>query len=196
MPGRWLGMLEPAREPATWETDRDEPDFAQAEQRRVFRPDDAYLSAQAGVFVPGGDFRDLDNGRRAQLIMGRDLVPSVSVEAEVGYLDTEGQFRGSRFETWALPAFVNWRFRLPIPLVRPYIGAGAGFLYADYEFAGVASETEYLFAWNAFGGVEIEIGSVGFGAEYKFVQSEEADETAEVFNYEGQCLTAFVSIRF
>jgi hypothetical protein len=197
LPCGLVARFEPAPPEAGWAPDIGEPEFPQgAPQGRTYRSDDAYVSAMAGVFVPGGDLRDLDNGRRAQLVIGRDLVPSVSVELEAGYLDTEGQFRGSEFTTYALPVFVNWRFRLPIPIVRPYIGAGAGFFYADYEFVGVASTTEYLFAWNAFGGVEVEIGSVAFGAEYQFVQSEDADETAEIFNYEGQCLTAFVSLRF
>lgn len=161
-----------------------------------YRSDDAYLAVMAGVFVPGGDLRDCDDGRRAELILGRDLVPGASVEAEIGYLDTEGFFRNRDFTMWALPAFVNWRFRLPVPIVRPYIGAGIGFFYADYEFVGLKSTTEYLLAWNAFGGVEVEIGSFALGAEYKFLQAEESDETPELFSIEGQSLTAFLSLRF
>lgn len=160
------------------------------------RTDNAYLAAKVGMFAPGGDLGDLDDGVAADLTMGRDLLPAVSVEAQVGYLEAEGTFRNGDFSMWALPLFVNWRFRLPVPIVRPYVGAGLGFLYADYEAVGLYSSTEYLFAWDAFGGLEIEIGSVAFGAEYKYVQAEEADETTELFTIEGQSLTAFLSLRF
>jgi hypothetical protein len=168
----------------------------QAGQKVAYRDDDAYTAAMAGVFMPGGDLGDLCDGVMATLIMGRDLVPAVSVEAEVGYLDAEGPFQANDFHLWAIPAFVNWRFRLPIRFVRPYLGGGLGVLYADYESVGRYSTTEYLFAWNGFGGLEVEIGSFAFGAEYKYVWAEESDETVDQFNIEGQSLTAFLSLRF
>lgn len=154
------------------------------------------MLAKAGTFRPGGDLRDLDDGIAASLVIGRDLVPAVSVEIEAGYFEAEGPFRGADFEMWALPVFVNWRFRAPIPIVRPYVGAGLGFLYSDYEAAGAYSSTEYLFAWNAFGGLEVEVGRFALGAEYRYVQAEESDETSELFTIEGQSLGAYLSLRF
>ncbi len=172
------------------------PASAQNVGRAEWRKDNAYTAVQVGMWLPGGDLRDLDQGLAANLIIGRDLLPGVSVEVEVGYLDAEGRLRGNQFSMYALPMFLNWRFRLPVQIVKPYIGAGLGALYADYESVGRYSTTEYLFAWNAFGGVEVEVGSVAFGAEYKYVQAEESDKTIDLFTIEGQSLTAFLSLRF
>jgi opacity protein-like surface antigen len=160
------------------------------------RADPGYTLVKAGVFRPGGDLRDLDEGQCASFVLGRDLGPSTAVELEAGYLAAEGPFRGHDFELWALPVFVNWRFRAPIPFVQPYAGAGLGFLYADYEAIGAFATTEYLFAWNAFGGFEVAVGRFAVGAEYRYVQAEESDETSEWFTIEGQSLGAYLSLRF
>ena len=89
----------------------------------------------------------------------------------------------------------NWLWKRVEPSA-PRTVACLGFLDADYESEGRYSTTEYLFTWNAFGGLEVEIGSLAIGAEYKYVAAEESDETVELFRIEGQSLTAFLSPRF
>lgn len=160
------------------------------------REDPGYVLVKAGTFRPGGDLGDLDDGMAASIVLGRELGSAVAVEAEFGYFEADGPFRGHDFEMWALPGLVNWRFRAPIPFVRPHAGAGLGFLYADYAAAGAYSTTEYLFAWNVFGGLEVEVGRLALGAEYRYVAAEESDETSELFTIEGQSLSAYVSLRF
>ncbi len=94
-------------------------------------------------------------------------------------------------------ATLNLILRRPFGRVRPYIGAGAGFFYAELEdasfsppFLGIAPElpdkNDEAFSWQLLGGVEFDIGSrLAFFAEYKYSRADlEFGETEFEIDYQ------------
>ena len=152
----------------------------------------SYTIAKVGAFMPAGDLEDLDDGVYFEGIFGRELLPFLAVEGQIGYLATDGQFGSSTLDLWAVPLFVNARFSLPILFFEPYAGVGIGGMYADYE-AGSFSSSDFVMAYQGFVGVEFGLGNLAIGAEYKYVKSE---DTKDDFAIEGGVASLFVSIPF
>ncbi len=152
----------------------------------------SYTILKAGVFMPAGDLEDLDDGTYFEGTFGRELLPFLAVEGQIGYLSTDGQFGATSLDLWAIPLFVNVRLSVPILIFEPYAGVGIGGIYADYE-AGSFSSSDFVLAYNAFVGLEVGLGSLAVGAEYKYVQSE---DTKDDFSIEGGIASLFVSIPF
>lgn len=153
----------------------------------------AYTIVKVGAFMPGGDIEDLDDGYFADVIFGRELLPFFAIEGQIGYLTADGGYGSTQLDLWAVPLFVNGRFSVPILFFEPYAGVGFGGLYADYDAGATFSESDFVMAYSAFLGLEVGVGSLAVGAEYRYIQSE---DTKNDFAIEGGMASLFVSIPF
>jgi hypothetical protein len=152
-----------------------------------------YTIAKVGTFMPSGDIQHLNDGVAAEVIFGRALLPFLAVEGSLGYLQADGNFLGTHLDLWAIPVFVNARASVPVLFFEPYAGVGIGGMYVDYKASGVYSNTDFVSAWDTFLGLEVGLGRLAIGAEYKFVQS---SDTKDHFAIEGSSATLFVSLPF
>jgi hypothetical protein len=152
-----------------------------------------YTIAKIGTFMPSGDIEHLNDGVAAEVIFGRALLPFLAVEGSLGYLAADGNFLGTHLDLWAIPVFVNARASVPVLFFEPYAGVGIGGMYVDYKASGVYSNTDFVSAWDTFIGLEVGLGRLAVGAEYKYVQS---SDTKDHFAIEGSSATLFVSLPF
>lgn len=153
---------------------------------------DSYTIGKVGMFMPAGDLDNLDDGLAAEVIFGHKLMPFLSIEGSLGYLSAEAQGGSNQFDLTAIPLFVNGRLSLPILILEAYGGVGVGGIYADYE-AGAFSDSDFVLAYQAFIGLEVGLGNLAVGAEYKYLQSE---DTSDNFSIEGGIASLFVSVPF
>jgi len=160
---------------------------------------DSYTIAKIGAFMPAGDLDDggVDDGLAVDLIFGHKLMPILSIEGSIGYITADGGV--GNFEIMAIPLFVNGRLSLPILIFEAYGGLGLGGIYADYEATGV-SDSDFVLAGQAFLGVEVGLGNLAIGAEYRYIKSEDTSGfvggSADDFAIEGGIASIFVSLPF
>ena len=148
--------------------------------------DKGYTKFSLGTFTPAGDIEDLDTGPYVQIAFGGDVIPFVSLEASVGYFQVDGP---SNAELMGIPLLINGRVQVPIAIVKAYGGLGVGGLFADYE-VGPLDDSEFVLAGNAFLGLEIGVGNLAVGAEYRYLVTEETDPGFEIEGHAGLiCLT-------
>lgn len=82
-------------------------------------------------------------------------------------------------------ATLNALFRLPGGFIKPYIGGGAGYFYAEIDQGTLSTsllgisvsfpeDSDEAFGWNALGGLEIEIvpDKLSAFAEYKYSRAD------------------------
>jgi len=153
---------------------------------------ESYTIIKAGTFIPGGDISDLDEGFSGEVIFGRSLMHFLAIEGSVGYIDIDGSYGATQLELMVIPLMVNLRASLPVLFFEPYLGVGAGGVYADYS-AGGFSGSDFVGAMNAFIGIEFGLGRTAIGAEYKYLQTSDTDDG---FAIEGGTASLFVSIPF
>jgi opacity protein-like surface antigen len=153
----------------------------------------SYTIVKAGTFMPEGDLANLDDGFAAELIFGRELIPFLSIEGSLGYLAADGQFGSTQIDLMAIPLFVNGRVSLPILILELYGGIGIGGIYAEYDATGGFSGDDFVAAAQAFLGLEVGLGRLAAGVEYKYLQSE---DTKDDFSIEGGIASLFVSVPF
>jgi hypothetical protein len=147
---------------------------------------------KGGAFYPAGDVSGLDTGFWGEAVFANEIIPLVSIEGSVGYVEAEGQRLGLPFDLQGIPVFVNGRLQVPILFFTGYGGAGIGGVWLDYELGGVGSD-DWVAAWNAFAGIEIGLGGFGVGAEAKYLQT---DKTKDGFALEGTSAVLYVSFGF
>ena len=148
-----------------------------------------YTRLSAGLFSPMGDIDSLDDGINAQLAFGRGILPFLSLEAAVGYINAEGS---SNQELQAVPLLIKGRVDLPILIFGIYGGLGIGGMYAEYE-AGPFDDSDFVLAGTAFLGVEVGLGDLALGLEYEYLTSEETDNN---FTIEGQSVLLTLRLPF
>lgn len=153
---------------------------------------ESYTIIKAGTFIPEGDISDLDEGFSGEVIFGRSLMHFLAIEGSVGYIDIDGSYGATQLELMVIPLMVNLRASLPVLFFEPYLGLGAGGVYADYS-AGGFSDSDFVGAMNAFIGIEFGLGRTAIGAEYKYLQTSDTDDG---FAIEGGTASLFVSIPF
>ena len=66
---------------------------------------------------------------------------------------------------------VDARLGLPVWILEPYIGAGIGAAWVHSRIQGAGSNDDFTYLWDAFLGLEVQLGGLRLGAEYKYVQS-------------------------
>ena len=142
--------------------------------------DKGYTKFSAGSFSPIGDIDGLDTGYYAQVAFGGDVIPLVSIEGSVGYFSVDGP-GGS--EIAGVPLLLCARLQVPITVLKVYGGGGVGGSFVDYE-AGSFDDSEFLFTGTGFLGLEVGLGNLAVGAEYRYLITE---ETNAGFAIEGNC---------
>jgi opacity protein-like surface antigen len=148
-----------------------------------------FTRARLGAFVPTGDLDTLDDGVFGEVGFGTGLLPLLSAEVSLGYLQADN---AAGAELTAVPLFVNARVDVPILVFGIYAGVGVGGLLADYEVLGV-DDSEFLVASRAFAGLEFGLGNLAVGAEYQYLAS---DETDAGFTIEGHAGLVTLTIPF
>jgi opacity protein-like surface antigen len=142
---------------------------------------DGYTRLSVGSFSPDGDISSLDTGYYGQVAFGAELIPFLAAEASVGYLSADGS---ANQELWAVPLFLSARGQLPVFILEAYAGLGIGGMYVDYEF-GPVNDSDFLLAGTGFAGLEIGLGNLAVGLEYRYLASEDADPGFAVEGHSG-----------
>ena len=141
---------------------------------------DGYTRFSVGSFTPAGDIDGLDTGYFGEVAFGTEVLPFLSLEAALGVFAAEGDFDT---DLTGVPLVLNGRLEVPILIVELYGGLGVGGMYADYNL-GVLEDSDFLLCGTAFVGLEVGLGKLAVGAEYRYITAEEADPG---FTIEGHC---------
>ena len=124
-------------------------------------------------------------------VLGMDI-PMFRIELEYNYLDSD--------DATLNMGFVNGYFKLPTPVVKPYIGAGIGTTFSS-EFTPVAHTTidiDDTMVYQGLLGVTLEIPVVPFNIDvegrviYASDLIEYMNDTADVLQYEGRVKLRYV----
>jgi len=132
---------------------------------------DSYLTLNGGIFVPQGDVDDLDTGATVNVVYGFSLVPMVWAEVGAGYAKAE---KGAA-TLEVIPVTVNGKFRLPIPVVKPYALAGVGAYRTSLDRTvdgNRVDEQEIAFGYQAGVGVDFKILMVKVNVEAEYFRTE------------------------
>ncbi len=160
---------------------------------------DPYLEVKAGPLFFIDDFNHLNPGFDTEVVFGLKVVPILAFELLSGYLrgdDTDGAVER---RLWGVPLLVNAKLTIPGLLLHPYIGAGVGgfYLHAEEETAGQrSSDSDVVIGWNAFGGIDFEVGPIFLEGEVKYILTDKADVGGGPSSLEGLALLAGLGIRF
>jgi hypothetical protein len=155
----------------------------------------SYVELKAGPIWFLNDFDDLDVGGDFEGAFGTKILPFLWVEARSGYIwggDSDS-------DLWAVPFLGNLKIQIPILLLKPYAGAGAGGFYIHtHESLGPlsASANDFVAGWNFFAGVDFALGPVLLGAEIKYLGTAGADTARGQAKLEGVSLLANLGFRF
>jgi hypothetical protein len=155
---------------------------------------DSYTQLRVGAFDPRGDLKALDTGFWGDLAFGRRFVKLISVEASIGFFDIDG----NNSEVYGIPILLNGRLGVPILILEPYVGVGAGGVWGHASTSGLGSDDSFAGMWNAFVGLEVGLGNFGLGLEYKYVQSADLDGPSGLGDYslEGNVLSLVGKLPF
>lgn len=124
-------------------------------------------------------------------VLGMDI-PMFRIELEYNYLDSD--------DATLNMGFVNGYFKLPTPVVKPYIGAGIGTTFSS-EFTPVAHTTiniDDTIIYQGMLGVTLDIPVVPFNIDvegrviYASDLIEYMNDTADVLQYEGRVKLRYV----
>ena len=124
-------------------------------------------------------------------VLGMDI-PMFRIELEYNYLDSD--------DATLNMGFVNGYFKLPTPVVKPYIGAGIGTTFSS-EFTPVAHTTidiDDTIVYQGMLGVTLDIPVVPFNIDvegrviYASDLIEYMNDTADVLQYEGRVKLRYV----
>ncbi len=148
-----------------------------------------YTRLRLGAFEPAGDISALDTGFWGDVAFGKEVLSFLAIEGSVGYFRSDGS-GGSHL--WGIPLFVNARFSVPVLILEPYAGGGVGGIYADYA-GGSLSNTDFVGAWDGFVGVDVGVGRLSLGAEYRYIKSQ---DTKDDFAIEGHTFSVVASLPF
>lgn len=120
-----------------------------------------------GAFVPLGDLDDLDTGFWGDITFGHRINNLLSIEPSVGYYTLSG----NGVDVYGVPLLVEARLGIPVLILEPYLGAGAGGVWVHSKIPGAGSNDDFTYLWDAFAGLEVKLGGFRLGAEYKYVRS-------------------------
>ena len=178
--------------------------YAKAEIGPTFTDD---VELREFVGLGGGGTIEFDPGMRFAFGGGYQFADWIAIGGETGfsfnYIEniSGGNFRGEGDSSIGqVPLLANVIFRIPTKIgLVPFAGAGAGlsfpYFYADDivfdptpniggdETIVDGSESDTVFAWQAFAGLKYQIDSrMSVGISYKYLRAESPDwETEDVF---------------
>jgi outer membrane protein OmpA-like peptidoglycan-associated protein/opacity protein-like surface antigen len=163
-----------------------EPLNATKEPVEIYHP--FYLGVFGGFVVP--DDLIVENGGREEIQLNNSWTAGakagvifpfkwIAAELEYSYFDNQNVENnggsggsGGAGHYKANNVMANLMLRYPHGMIRPYIGGGAGWSWAEFSQGGANDETPNAFAWQGLAGINLEIIpslSVDFG--FRFFQS-------------------------
>jgi len=128
---------------------------------------DGYLLLKGGVYSPqASDVDDIGEGFNGEVTIGKYFLPLIGAELGVGYFEASKD----PVTLTVYPVTLAMRFRLPIPVVKPYAVAGGGAYFAEREVSGRGSQSDTVFGYFGGLGVDIKLLMVllNFEAKYLF----------------------------
>jgi hypothetical protein len=159
----------------------------------------SYLEGRAGPLFFINDFNNLNPGLDLEVAYGVRPLPFLSFEVYSGYLrgdDTDGT---PVERLWGVPLVGAVKVTLPMFLLKPYGGVGAGgyYLHSQQKLSGVKNnEDDVVLGWNAFAGLSFDAGPVFLTAEGKYIQTDVAKLMGCRPRLEGLALLVGVGVRF
>lgn len=146
---------------------------------------DIYAGATYGI---GGYtlFDDNDNFSKSSqsygAVLGMDI-PMFRVELEYNYLDSDA--------LTASLGLVNAYFKLPLPVIKPYIGAGIGYTF-DTKYSSI--ETEDTMAYQGMLGATLNLPVLPFNVdiEGRVLYAPDIMPDIDLLQYEGRIKARYV----
>ena len=155
---------------------------------------DVYAGGTYGVggYTIFSDAKDINHSSQSYgAVLGMDI-PMFRFELEYNYLDTDLLSINT--------AFINAYFKLPTPIVKPYIGAGVGSTFSSkYEpLKSISIDIEDAMAYQGMLGITIDIPVIPFNIDIEgralyipeFIES--VDESPDLLQYEGRVKLRYV----
>jgi hypothetical protein len=139
------------------------------------RAGDVYGVLRLGELDPKGDYKALDPGFWGTYSLGRRLTPALALEASFGWFDITGGNGNGYQEIYGAPLCIDLRVDLPVRLVEPYVGVGGGGVWCTNKTRGLEADESNALLWDAFAGIQINLGGFALGAEVRHVQSGDLD---------------------
>jgi len=147
-----------------------------------------YTRAMLGAFYGAGDLNNQNTGYWAELAVGRKVLPFLSFETTLGYIQSDGPI----LDVWTLPLMIQGRVQLPLLIFEVYGGLGLGGAYVDGSSAA-ASPSGFAWAGQAFLGAEVGLGNLALGLEGRYFATTEVDN---ILTVEGSSLMLLVKLPF
>ncbi len=129
---------------------------------------DSYLTVNGGVFLPLGDVDELDTGPTVNVVYGFGILPMLWGEVGAGYAKAE---KGET-KLEVIPVTLNAKFRLPIPMVKPYALAGVGAYRVSVDDSVGGSDDATAFGYQAGVGIDFKILLVKVNVEAEYFRTE------------------------
>ena len=142
---------------------------------REAKAGDVYGVLRLGELDPKGDYKALDPGFWGTYSLGRRLTSALALEASFGWFDITGGNGNGYQEIYGAPLTIDLRLDLPVPLVEPYVGVGGGGVWCTNKIRGLEADESNALLWDAFAGIQINLGGLALGAEVRHVQSGDLD---------------------
>lgn len=155
---------------------------------------DIYAGATYGiggytVFID--DKHISDSSMSYGAVLGMDI-PLFRIELEYDYLDTDDASMNL--------GFVNGYFKIPTPILKPYIGAGIGYTFSSkYEPKGMTKiDIDDTIAYQGMLGITLNLPVIPFNIDvegrvlYTPNMFEIADTTPDLLQYEGRVKLRYV----
>jgi hypothetical protein len=127
---------------------------------------DSYLLVKGGVYSPNANEVDqLNEGVAAEIAIGRYIWPMIGLELGVGYFEAS---QGG-VDLTVYPATLAAKFRLPIPVIKPYAIAGVGAYFSKLETPGGGSADDTAFGYFGGVGVDFKLAFLLINLEAKYL---------------------------
>lgn len=146
---------------------------------------DIYAGATYGIggYTLFADDNDISKSSQSYgAVLGMDI-PMFRVELEYNYLDSDA--------LTASLGLVNAYFKLPLPVIKPYIGAGIGYTF-DTKYSSI--ETEDTMAYQGMLGATLNLPVLPFNVdvEGRVLYAPDIMPDIDLLQYEGRIKARYV----
>lgn len=153
---------------------------------------DSYLLVKAGAYTPeASDLDGFDTGFNGELAIGRFVMPFLGIELGGGYFESSN----GPTDLSVYPLTLAARFRLPLPIVKPYAIAGGGAYFANIDGPFGGSQDDTAFGYFAGAGVDFKILFLLVNLEAKYLWAQPSFSGVDV-NIDGIVATVGVGVEF
>jgi len=143
----------------------------------------------------GSGSYEMDTGFNLGASLGWNVAPNISVEAEFYYDQSDYSCCApNNLESFSMMA--NGFYNFPTTMsVRPYVGAGIGYMQLTYDSPPDYQLSDWVFAYQGIAGLDIPAdGNLDFILEYRYRGSNDAEDGGLTFEYESHALSAGIRI--